>query len=151
MSEHIVVFPYGSLDYNPEFTVLSYQFWRDMLCMPCFCCSPTGSILILQDQASRLTRWCLQNEKQIFLATLSHELAWSLCCVNSCSKRLCAWWQSAWMHQSVDKLVFKFRILLGVPGAPGPPACLLLQYQTTSFWIMWKARYKEHTVPILMT
>ena len=44
----------------------------------------------------------------------------SLCCVSSCSKHYCAWWQSIWLHQSAGKLVYKFHILSGVSGAPDP-------------------------------
>lgn len=75
----------------------------------------------------------------------------SLFCVSSCSKHHCAWWQWTWLHQSADKLVFKFQVPSSVPGTPGPPAHLILQCQTTSFGAMSKARYMKHTLPKLMT
>jgi len=51
----------------------------------------------------------------------------------------------------VCKHVFKFQIASGVPGTPGLPACLLLQYHTTSFGATSKAWQTKHILPILMT
>jgi hypothetical protein len=75
----------------------------------------------------------------------------SRCCVVSCSKYHCSWWQSIWMCKSADKLVFNFHIPSSVSGTPGPPACLILQYQTASFGAISKTRCMKHTMPILMT
>jgi hypothetical protein len=138
-------------EYTPEFTVVSHQFWQDMFHMPCFCHRPNGSILILQGQVSRHTRWCMQNEKWIFLGTLSCKLAWKSVVWAVAPKYHCAWWQSIWLHQSADELVFKFRRPSCVSCTPGSPACLILQYQTTSSGAMSKARYMKHTLPKLMT
>jgi hypothetical protein len=44
-----------------------------------------------------------------------------------------------------------FEISNIVSGAPGPPACLILQYQTSSFGAVSKARYMKHALPKLMT
>jgi hypothetical protein len=50
--------------------------WQVVLCIPCFWHSPKGSSLVPQDQASRLPRWCLWNEKWVCLEKLSWEHAW---------------------------------------------------------------------------
>jgi len=56
-------------------TVLSHQFGRKSITMPCFCHSSKGSSFVLQDQARGWPRWCLHNEKWVCLETLSLGIA----------------------------------------------------------------------------
>ena len=104
--------------------------WQDAFC------SPWGSRLVLQDQVNRQARCCQWNEK--VRNSLAGNIAMRTC------KAICAVWAVApyftvhvavqWKHRSVCKLVFKFQVPSGgVPGTPGLPACLLLQYYSTSF------------------
>jgi hypothetical protein len=83
-----------------------------------FSTRPREKSLVLQDEASRWTRWCPWSKKWVCLGTVSWKLASNLCCVSNFSKQYCAWWQSVWKRCSVSKLVFKFWVLLGVPGKP---------------------------------
>jgi hypothetical protein len=39
--------------------------WRDVFCILCFWCSPRGSRMVLQDEASGQARWCQWNEKWV--------------------------------------------------------------------------------------
>jgi hypothetical protein len=110
---------------------------------------PKGISLLLQDETSGQASWCPWCKKMSVPRTVSWEFASNLCCVSSCSKQCCAWWRSVWKHRSVSKLVFKFRLVLGVSGMPDS---LIAWSWSTRLLVgaILKASYTEHIPPILI-
>ena len=123
------------------------------MCSVCSWHSPRGSRLVMEYQVSRQARCCPWNEK--VRNSLAGNIAMRTC------KAICAIWAVApnfdvhdavqWKHHSVCKQVFQFQIHSCVPGTPGLPTPLLLQYHTTSFGATSKAWNIKHILPILMT
>ena len=134
LSLHTVAFCEGSLEYTPEFTAVSHQYWQDVFCMPCFWCSSKGGGVVLQEQASRQAR-CARNtwrylKFENLLAhwvvlsqnSIMHSEVWSNCSYSTDCL--------AGSHGSVSSQTISH--FLNPLTTPGLPAHMILQYQPTA-------------------
>lgn len=136
----LIAFLYRSLEYTPEFTVWCDQYWQVTFHIPSFWCRPKGSRTGLYG-----TRWQLQNKKNESAWKCPENLHGNLCCASNCSKNHCAQMMISMEMPLSQQDVPKFWIPLDVFSTCRLPKCLILQYQTTSFWGYMKNQvYKTH-------
>ena len=136
---------------HPHIHCCKSPVWQDVFCIPCFWLSPKGSSLVLQDQASRLARWCLWSEKCVCLVKLSWGHAWKSVLYEQLL-------QTPWCITMVStkaplnrQAVFQFKICSDIFGTPSAPTHLILQNQTTTFGVTSKVRYTKRILQMLMT
>ena len=92
--------------------------WQDVFKTPCFWCNPKEVVWYCKI-------WQVGRPGDV--SKMRNQSAWKQCtknlygsvfCVSNCSKHHCAWWLSAWKHHWAGTLVFKFKNLSVVSGAP---------------------------------